>query len=363
MRVFLLDSDAEYAARFAQFLSKKTDIQVSVCGSLETAKKILAEEQFQVILFDAAFDGEDPDAYRKKMTAFAFISNVRDMVKDTETIYKYSSVSEICDQLMHIYAAHTQHAVKEDDSESGGRHQTEVISFLPVTGGAGSSTMAAAAAMSFAKDQKVLYLNLEQRHADVLLFSSPEKKSVTDIVAAFRTNYQVKEAKRLLDTVILHDEIHGNGNLDFMKGFLNIEDCLSLTPQILDTLISAVRKQYNYRYIIIDADFIIGANLKRLILDSDKLVFVSTGSDVANVKIEGIHRFLEVLEREADEPMPKKFLLLNQFYGLASEDAVARDMKIIGRFGRYRFEDHQALSTEGVISQILAKPDVFADLA
>ena len=70
---------------------------------------------------------------------------------------------------------------------------------------------------------------------------------------------------------------------------------------------------------------------------------------------------MEIIERDI-EIMPKKYLIFNQYYGLASEEAVVRDMKVIGRFGRYRAENHMLLSTDGVISQILGNDDPFRDL-
>lgn len=362
MRVLLLDRNEAYAERFAQYLGKQGDIQVSLCNDLEICKKMLSEELFQVVLFDAEFDTENPADYSRKMTAFAFISSVKDRIKDTDTIYKYSSVSEICEEIMRIYTEHTQHEIKQDDPAEGSV-AAEVLTFLPVNGGAGGSTMAVAAAISLAARGKVLYLNLEQRSAETLVFQSDTKKCITDVIAALRTNFQLKEAKKLFDTVIVQDTAHGSGNLDFIKGYLNIGDCTSLTPQLLETLLTILRKQFQYRYIIIDADFIIGNLLRRLIVLSDKLVFVSTGSDTANLKTEGIHRYLEIIEREEDSVMPKKYMMFNQYYGMDNEETVARDMKIIGKIGRYRSDDRSLLSSSGVVAQIVNIPGTFDALA
>lgn len=358
MKVLLLDRNEAYAARFAQFVGKQSDMQVSVCNDLDVCKKMLSEEHYQIVLFDAEFDSVDPAEYRKKMTAFAFISGVKDTIKDTPTIYKFSSVSVICDEIMKIYAEHTQHQIKQDDSGDNVRTSCEVIAFLPVSGGAGSSTMAMAAAIAMAaEDKKVLYLNLEQRHAEMLLFSSPEKKCITDVIAALKTNFQLKEAKKLFESVILHDSRYPN--VGFIKGFLNIGDFDSMNPQVLETMLSVLKKQFQFRYIIVDSDFILGNVLEKLILIADKAVFVSTGSDVSNAKTEGIHRYLEILEREHDVPMPKKYLLLNQYYGMPDEDRVARDMEVIGRFGRYRADDHNLITMEGVVRQIISKQGAF----
>lgn len=282
MKVLLLDRDEAYASRIAQFISKKTDMQISVCNDLEIARKMAEQEHFQVILFDAEFEDADPEEFRRRNTAFAFISNINETVKDTETLHKFISVPELYGEIMRIYSEHTQHAVRtEDGGESGVR--TKVLSFFPVNGGAGSSTMAMAAAISLAKDHKVLYLTLEQRHAEMLVFSSPEKLCLTDIVAMLRTNYPVKEAKQLFQLVIRNDTAHG-GNLDFIPGFLTITDCLSLTPAILETLIDILRKQFSYHYIVIDADFIVDARLKDGSRVNVVLYPIALGGDTVTIR-------------------------------------------------------------------------------
>lgn len=361
LKILLLDRDTDYAKRFANYMSKNTDMQVSVCDSLDAYKERISDNNFQIILFDAEFDSEKPEDYRKKQTAFAFLSAVRDQIGDVDTIYKYQSISKIYAELMQIYADHTKHEVKTDD-EGAAAVGCSVITFIPVCGGAGSSTMAMAAACKFAGTDKVLYLNLEQCHAETLMFPSDARKCITDIVATLQTNYQVKEAKKLFENVMQTSSEYGE-NLRFIKGFLNIEDYAGLTPANVTTLIDVLRKQFTFRYIIIDTDFILSENLRRLILASDKLVCVSTGTDAANVKIEAVHRFLEVLARESDAVMPQKFLLFNQYYGCDGEDKVARDMTVAGRFGRFRTDDRRLMSQSAVTKQILEDESAFSALS
>lgn len=363
MKVLLLEND-DYAKRFATALGNKTDMQISICTELDVCRGMAAEGGYQLVLIDEAFDDVDPKEFEKRQTAVAFISSVRDTIKDTLTIYKYSNIMEIYSQLVQHYANHTQHEVKSADDDDSENLSTQVMTFLPVCGGAGSSTLAMAAAIHYSANHNVLYLNLEQRHAENLLFSSDEAKSVSDVISMLQTRFNLKEAKKLMDSVIQNDKSHskGSGRLDFIRGYINIADAAAMTSEIAEALVSVLRRQYNYSYIIIDTDFIIGDVLKTLILNSDRLVFTSTGSDSANVKINGIHRYLEIVGRSSENPMPEKYLVFNQYYGMKEESVVARDMKICGRLGRYRASDHNLLSTEGIIRQMLAEDNLFADM-
>lgn len=86
MKVLLLDRNKEYAQRLAQFITKKKDMQISVCYDLDIARRMAANEHFGVILFDSEFEDADPEEFRRLNTAFAFISNERETIKDTETM-------------------------------------------------------------------------------------------------------------------------------------------------------------------------------------------------------------------------------------------------------------------------------------
>lgn len=358
MRVLLLDSDENYTKKFVNFIGKDPDIQLSVCNDPDICRQIVKDEHFHVILFAAEFELLNPEEFRKKNTAFAYISGEKEIINGITTIYKFESTKIIIKQIKQIYSEHTHHDLKDDEEDETNTVNTKVISFFPVNGGSGSSTMAMAAAIALSRepDKNVLYLTFEQRHAEMLLFSSADPKCLTDLVSVLKTNFPTKKGKMLFDTIIQHDQVYSPGKLDYIQGWKSINDCLGLTPALLDTIFDILRRQYNYHYVIVDADFIIGELLMKLIADSDKIVFVSNGADTANAKIDGIHRYLEIAEGKI-EKMPKKYLIFNQYYGLDSEEAVVRDMKVICKFGRFRSDQHKLISTDGLISFILSKND------
>ncbi len=57
MNLFILDKDTDYLERFKHYMSKKyTHMQISVCDNIDTAKILLHETVFDVVLFSAEFD-------------------------------------------------------------------------------------------------------------------------------------------------------------------------------------------------------------------------------------------------------------------------------------------------------------------
>ena len=66
MKVFILDKNVDYSNRFKYYLGKKyTQLQISVCDNFETAKKLIQEEIYDVVLFDSEFDDADTESIKE----------------------------------------------------------------------------------------------------------------------------------------------------------------------------------------------------------------------------------------------------------------------------------------------------------
>ncbi len=365
MKLLILDRDTDYLERFQHYLSKKyTHMQISVCDNIETAKVLLHEGTFDVLLFDAEFDDVKLEelSIDSSNVIFAYISATNEIVNNQSTLFKYLSVSELYSGICELYEEKKKNRViKSDKTEKLTDKKIEVITFLPVHGGAGSSTMAAACAISLASEHNVLYLNLEQRPSDSVFFSGENKKGLTDIVAFLKTKYTDEGIAKLLKSIIQKDQKQPGAKVSFIKGYTNIMDCLSISEQNLEVLLNSIRDNTDFRYVIIDADFIVSPVLQKLIVASDKLVFVSSGSDISNYKLSKIHRYLELLKRDASD-MPENYLLLNQYYGMNDETTIIRDMEVIARLARYRTDDNSRITSQNIINQVLSNKDVFAKL-
>lgn len=364
MKVLLLDHDTDYSKRIQYYLNKKfTQVQISVCDDIEAAKRMIVADAFDVILFDAEFDETTPEEINtlSGKSAFAYISETNEVVNDTETIVKYTRVSNMYEKICSLYEKKRNRIVKQsDDAESD--KNNEIISFLPVHGGAGSSTMAAACALSLAEDYEVLYINLEQRPSDSVFFAGESKKGISDIVSTLKTKYTDAGLLQTINSVIQKDSSHPASNLYYIKGYSNIMDCLSMTEHSLDALLKVIREKMRFRFVVIDADFIVSPLLNTLITLSDKLVFVTSGADIANSKLAKIQRYLDILKRNDEYEMPENFLLLNQYYGMNDETTIARDMHILARIARYRTDDKTRISSKAVIGEVLSKENVFREI-
>ncbi len=361
MKLLILDKDRVFSSRLKHSLEKKYhDIQMFICDNPDCLDNIFEGERFDVIIFESEFDTLDKEKYDKQLkgAAFAYISSTHEIIGDTETLYKYVSVSKWYSSICNLYEKKKDRVVKKENMrEITG---TQIITFLPANGGAGSSTMSVACALSLAQTKSVLYINMEQRSSDEVFFKGSSKKCLSDIIAVLKTKYTDKVFLNTMKEVIQDGVALGDKTIPYIKGYNNIMDSLSVNGKYVNVLLDCIKTKFNYDYVIIDTDYIVGDFLNKLIVFSDDLVFVYSGSDTSDVKFNKIKRHLEILSRGEDVKMPEVRVLLNQYYSQNSTDDVIEGFDVICRLARYRTDNGTRISSQNVISEVLQKPGLFA---
>lgn len=363
MKVLLLSGDTDYSNRIKHYFGKKYfDVHIYICDNVESVKLLSEKESFDVILFDSDFDNVKAEELGASLSsaAFAYISSTNEIVNEKDTIYKYRSVTELHSQICTLYEKKKNRIVRKNDT--GEEKSTEIITFLPVHGGAGSSTMAAACAVSLAARDSVLYINLEEKPSDSAFFATDSKKGITEIISELKTKYTESSIYQLLKEIIQQDRKQKAAKVFCINGFNNILDVLSLTDQCIEILFKILRSKFDFKYIIVDTDSIVSKVLQRIIVSSDKLVFVSSDSDIADIKLSQINRYMELLKRDDENAVPESYLLLNQYYGMSNEGEVVHGMKVIGRFARYRTNDNTRITSQNIIDEVLSEADAFSKL-
>lgn len=365
MKLLILDNDLLYIKRFEKFFTKKfSDFQISVFDNISNAEEAIKNNSFDIILFGESFDNIEMENYKEiiSQTAFAYFSAKNEIINERETIFKYSSISEIHKSLCAVYEKDKNRIVRSSlDNENVSTKKSQIITFIPVHGGAGSSTMAAACAISLAENAKTLYVSYEQRSASKLIFDNKSHKGMSDIVCVMKSKYTDSGIKQIIKDVIQPDTKQTHyAQLSCINGYKNILDCMSMTPQITENFFNILKNKFNFEYIIIDTDYIVSDLMKQIIFQSDKLVFTSQGSDTADVKQKELNRYLDIIKRENKNNMPQKYLIFNKYYGNENDEHnETGDMKIIARLARYRSDDK--LSCQAIIDEILRK-DIFSEL-
>lgn len=365
MKVLYLDKNVEYAKRWKQFMENKHPlIQVFICDDAAAAIATVSKEKCDVMFADAVFDSMDPKDIEKieSTAAFAFVSERDELIFDREAFCKYITIEEWYEKICTLYEKKKNRIIRSKARKEVASNLAKVITFLPVSGGAGSSTMAAACAAALSASDPVLYVNLEQKASDAAFFTVQGKKDLSDVASMLNSKFTDSGVFNLLRETIGRDEAFAREKLHVLRGYKNIIDSVDMTPEAISALIRILKKEeFGYKFIVLDADCIAGKTMEMLITLSDSIVFVSNGTETANEKLQKVRQYMEIISQN-EGIMPKEYIAFNQYYGMKDEAMVVKDMEILLRLPRYRTNEGGAITPQTIIRQVLSMPAMVFDM-
>ena len=230
-----------------------------------------------------------------------------------------------------------------------GDDSSKIIFFQPVSGGVGASSMAAACAMHFAsKGKKTLYLNLERFGSSNVFFNADGQFDMSDIIFALKSK-KANLAMKLESCVKQAD----NGVFFYSQSKIAL-DMMELNSEDIMRLITELQLTGSYDYIIVDTDFSIDREALKVYRKAHTVVWVSDGSEISNCKLYRAFNALNIIEQNADSPIPNRMVLIyNKFSNKMSTILSEIGIKNIG--GAPRFEH---ATSKQVIEQLSTK-DMF----
>ncbi len=250
-----------------------------------------------------------------------------DTLRNERAICKFQKADLIYKQILSVYSEKASSITGFKMSGDEG----QIIAFCSASGGVGSSTMAAACAMHFAKkEHKVLYLNLEKFGSSDMFFSGQGQFDMSDIIFALKskkTNLPMK-----LESCVKQDPCgvffysQAKIALDMME--LNTEDTLRL--------ISELKLMGEYDYIILDMDFGIDKDTLKVFRQAQSIVLVGDGSVGSNTKTERAYTAISAMEANADAPLTNRMSFVYDKVSSKSGQSInATGLKILGGAPRY----------------------------
>ena len=176
IRLLIAAEDAGYAEELSNALSNlHADMfEVSVCGTTQRLRDLLASHRFDAALLDESLiDGVDLHPIRMPMLLWSEDECIAEPESDLKKIRKYQRISSIAGDVLESYAK------VSSDGRGPFSEKARISAFWSPAGGVGTTTAALACAACRASEGKqVLYLNLESFSSTPLYF--PEKgKSIS----------------------------------------------------------------------------------------------------------------------------------------------------------------------------------------
>lgn len=307
IKLAILESDKNYLDRIvAAFTSRFSEkLELYSFTEVESALRTINDKKIDVLIADDIFE-IDMDKIPKRCGFAYFVDSVEiETYRNQRTICKFQKAELIYKEILSIYSETVSavFGIKLDNASD-----TSVLTFVSASGGAGSSTLAAACAVTLAKrGHSVLYLNLEQFGSSNLFFEGEGQFDFGDIIYAIKSKKSNLSLK--LESTVKQD-VSGVHFYDTCKSAMDLTEMSQEDYQrLMDELIIT-----GYEYVIVDMDFYLNKTCFEILKRTQNIVFVSDGSEIANKKFERAYSALYVLDQQMDSVICNRIgIIYNKF--------------------------------------------------
>lgn len=346
IKVAILDTDARYLLKLGNaFSNKYTDkIQLYSFTEEEVALETIKTAKIDVFIANKQFNIHRDTL--PKGCGFAYLVDSKDEGSGSGeyTICKYQKVDVIYKDLLAVYAEiMASYNEYVEDSLS----KIPFYVFVSASGGTGSSTVAAAYAISQVKQgKKPLYINLEAFGNSESFFTGEGSGNFSNII------YAIKSKKSNLSLIL-----ESNVKLD-PRGVYFLESCkvscdlLEMSSVDLRIMIQEINKIEHYDSVVLDMDYQMGDFMFEAFQCAKNIIFVNDGSDIANQKFLKALQTMEIMEQQKEMRFLGKIsMIYNKFRNRTSTMIADNEVKVLG--GIQQFEGATVMQ---VVEQISNAP-------
>ncbi|MCQ2431827.1 MAG: hypothetical protein MJ175_04400 [Clostridia bacterium] len=326
IRVAIIDPDLQFKARFTSAFSARypdnievrwfTDPSILSGIMLQRVNLLLVEEGTQVDV--TGLPANCAFAYLTEDSAVTSISG-------SPAICKYQRIDTMYASILALSSE------KAGNIVSGGKNTASVLVFASPAGGCGSSSMAAAAAMRFARNGKrVLYLSLCTFSTSGVFFKGPAQSTMTDVI------YAMKEGRGNVSMKLQSCFVQDDCGVYFCPGTAVALDMLELTTADKRELIRTLCTSGGFDCIIVDMEYAMDKDTRALYRDADALIWTGNGSIESGEKLARAFRSLEFLEEREDRPLTDKlFMCYSGFSSIIGVRVPELESRVLGGSPRY----------------------------
>lgn len=328
IRVAIIDNDNNYLERISSSLGSlyADKLEVYFFTDVKVAtEKITSKRNFaDVVLCGVEFE-VDPKIFSKN-SAFAYFCDASDVesYNGCKAVGKYQRIDKIYKEILGLYSENANNTLVY---KGKGNSNCNVIVFLSASGGVGTSTVAVSCAMRCCKNgQKALYLNFEKLGCTNVFFNADGAGNFDSVL------YSIKSKNSNLPVKLESEVKHSYDGVDFFDDCKIALDKQSINAEDINKLLNNLILKDDYNRIIIDTDFSFDSTQLAILNKADKIIFVSDGSEISNVKTLSALKSFEVLENQSEEIniLKKSQLLYNKFSSKSGKKLTDININTIG---------------------------------
>lgn len=329
IKLAILENDSNYLNRMVvAFNTRYADkLEIYSFTSYAVALEALTSSKIDVLVASDYFDVDSKKLPPRCGFAYLVDSPDIDNVREQRAICKFQKADLIYKQILSIYSENAENMSKIKLSEDG----SKLITFSSPCGGTGTSSVAAACAVNYAKrGKKVLYFNLEPFGSSDNFFSAEGQFDMSDII------YALKSAKANLTLKLESCVKQDATGVNFFSASKVALDMQELDSEDIKRLISELQLMGGYDYIILDIPFGIDKTTLSIYELSHNVVMIGDGSDVSNTKIQRAYDALTIMEQNSGDAITNNMsIIYNKFSNKTGHLLENIELKIIGGSPRY----------------------------
>ena len=302
IKLLIFDADKEYANNLSDFLVHNFSQYFNVCQCSSKSEIGLVIDTFSPDIMTVSDDLYEYSSsiFNKKI---AVLSNGMHQNVGCASIYKYKNANNIAGDLMGLVDFNVY-------VDSDNYSDTSVIMLYSAAGGSGKTTLALLLAQAYADQaKKVFYLNLEGYHSTTLFLKGQSSSNFSQVLYYLK-NGDINLASRVR-TLRSIDE---STNIYYFEPSKNIMDTSELDATDIKLLIKAIKDSDQYDFIIIDSPSIINSSSVTLLKESNKVVLISTGTNISLHKTETFLTFIDKIanSEHQEHTRDKIYLVCNK---------------------------------------------------
>ena len=216
-----------------------------------------------------------------------------------------TKISLIYKEILNLYS---ENPVNVFNLKKDGSGETGILTFLPCNGGDGASVMAAACCLNFAdRGRRVLYLNLESFGTPDIFFDAEGTFNLSDLI------YSIKSRKSNIALKIESMVKKDKSGVFFFDECKVPLDLMEMTGEDIQILFDVINESNLFDYVVVDTEMALNDVILQIMQNSNRLIYVTDGSQTSNLKFKRIYSTLEIVEGQRNlSLLPKISIAYNK---------------------------------------------------
>ncbi len=344
IKLAMLESDTGYLHRVVSMFNSKfaDELEIYSFTDVDAAIEGLEDKKIDVFLAGNSFKIDFNKVPSR--CGFAYLVDSLDIssVDNHKAICKFQKGELIYKQVLSIYSEHIPNVtglpMNENDS-------MKTIAFCSPCGGVGTSTLAAACAISLQNlGYSVLYLNTEIYGDSDTFFACDGQFDFSEIIYAVKSN-KTNRAMKLQSTV--KQDQTGVSYYSSVKVPL---DMMEMSTEDYIVLQNEIKALGCYDYVIIDMDFPKSNDKFKLLELCHSVVLVSDSTDESEAKLNKALLTVQILDSQSNAAIqPRMWLIRNK---VVNNILSQNEIRMLGSFPVYQSVSPAQMAKQLSISNI-----------